>query len=323
MKLSLYAYRFEFRALERLYFAPGAAANAFRGAFGHIFRRMSCRPECPGTKTCEWRRECPYARLFEPEWTEGPSGFADAPRPFVIRAAALDARRFAPGDRFTLDVHVFEQGETLLEYLVLAFLQLAAEGIGAGRGRVAVEAVHALTDSHQVGICVYRDGKGFAPHARTLIEVPLTGTPEPPLEGGIVRFTTPTELKSGGRVIEDAPFRTVFARARDRVGAVAGFYGGEIFQEVFEQGFQAVDRRASAIRTVSSRLKWVSAHRRSSRTGQVHPLGGFVGEVRYEGDLAEFLPILRAAYWTGIGRQTVWGKGVVEVVPIPALVSAT
>jgi len=67
---------------------------------------------------------------------------------------------------------------------------------------------------------------------------------------------------------------------------------------------------------VSSDLRWIAARRRSSRTGQTHPLGGFVGEVRYAGEVSEFLPILRAAYWTGIGRQTVWGKGVVETSPI-------
>jgi hypothetical protein len=46
----------------------------------------------------------------------------------------------------------------------------------------------------------------------------------------------------------------------------------------------------------------------------VHPLGGFTGSAEYEGDLAEFLPWLRAARWVGVGRQTVWGKGDVRVV---------
>jgi hypothetical protein len=29
--------------------------------------------------------------------------------------------------------------------------------------------------------------------------------------------------------------------------------------------------------------------------------------------MGEFMPYLRAAKWVGIGRQTVWGKGVIEV----------
>ena len=53
--------------------------------------------------------------------------------------------------------------------------------------------------------------------------------------------------------------------------------------------------------------------RRSTRTGQVHPLGGFAGWAEYEGELAEFLPWLRAAYWTGVGRHTVWGYGAISI----------
>jgi hypothetical protein len=29
--------------------------------------------------------------------------------------------------------------------------------------------------------------------------------------------------------------------------------------------------------------------------------------------MAEFLPYLEAARWTGVGRQTVWGKGEIAV----------
>jgi hypothetical protein len=42
-------------------------------------------------------------------------------------------------------------------------------------------------------------------------------------------------------------------------------------------------------------------------------LGGFVGEADYTGDLTEFLPYLRAAQWTGVGRQTTWGKGAIAL----------
>lgn len=44
-----------------------------------------------------------------------------------------------------------------------------------------------------------------------------------------------------------------------------------------------------------------------------HPLGGVTGWVEYEGELGEFLPYLRAATYTGVGRQTVWGHGRLKV----------
>lgn len=57
----------------------------------------------------------------------------------------------------------------------------------------------------------------------------------------------------------------------------------------------------------------VDIERRSTRTGQTHSIGGFIGEAEYEGDLREFLPFLKAAQWTGVGRQTVWGKGQIAI----------
>jgi CRISPR/Cas system endoribonuclease Cas6 (RAMP superfamily) len=72
-------------------------------------------------------------------------------------------------------------------------------------------------------------------------------------------------------------------------------------------------QRAAGIALVSQRITSHRRARTSSKTGQTHPLGGFTGEAVYEGDLDEFVPLLQAAHWTGIGRQTVWGKGVIEV----------
>ena len=57
--------------------------------------------------------------------------------------------------------------------------------------------------------------------------------------------------------------------------------------------------------------------RKSGRTGRIHPLGGFTGTADYVGDLAEFLPWLRAARWVGVGRHTAWGNGDVRVVIPP------
>ncbi len=307
--LQLFAYRFVFEAIDRVQFQPGGAANTFRGAFGHIFRRIACRPECAGPDSCDLRRECAYARLFEPQCRGGPSGIADAPRPFVIRAAAVDGRSYRPGEAFFIDVHVFDLYEASLAYFLLAFAELAQEGIGQGRGRVRLSAIYALDAERSEQVRVYEGGRFLStevPPAIQPLHVPL---PEGPCEI-VVRFVTPTELKQEGRVAAEAPFSLVFARARDRISTLRMLYGSG----PLEIDFSAMGERSATVLTVASDLHWESNLRRSSRTGQVHPLGGFVGEVRYAGELAEFLPFLEAAYWTGIGRQTTWGKGVIELI---------
>jgi hypothetical protein len=56
-------------------------------------------------------------------------------------------------------------------------------------------------------------------------------------------------------------------------------------------------------------IQHVPVERTSRATGETHSLGGFTGVAEYQGDLGEFLPYLEIARWTGVGRQTVWGKG--------------
>ena len=136
MHFRFYPLRFSFLALGSVHFPPGKSANLLRGAFGMIFRRLACTPECPGAQECPQRASCPYARMFEPSAIgSGPSGFADWPRPFVFRAMHLDALTIPPGGRFSFDLNLFDLQSPAIAYLVLTFSQLATEGLGPGRGR--------------------------------------------------------------------------------------------------------------------------------------------------------------------------------------------
>ncbi|MEO8050125.1 MAG: CRISPR system precrRNA processing endoribonuclease RAMP protein Cas6 [Acidobacteriota bacterium] len=116
-----------------------------------------------------------------------------------------------------------------------------------------------------------------------------------------VRFLTPTELKGA----EQPEFGILLARIRDRVSTLRELYG----DGPLEIDFKAFGERASRVATTRCELLPIAADRTSRSTGQRHSLGGFTGVVEYEGELTEFLPYLEIARWTGVGRQTVWGKG--------------
>jgi hypothetical protein len=119
-----------------------------------------------------------------------------------------------------------------------------------------------------------------------------------------VEFQTPTELKSGGAVA-NAEFVALLARARDRVSTLRSLYG----EGPLDLDFRGLSERARSVQLVHSEFERVAVERRSSRNGQRHDIGGLVGFAEYEGDLAEFLPYLEAAHWTGVGRHCTWGNG--------------
>jgi len=281
-----------------------------RGAFGSILRKLVCVPGCRDARACDVRANCPYARIFEPQAArpEGPSGFSDWPRPFVFRASHLDGRTIRPGDAFHFDVHIFDVRDPPLPYFIATFVRLGIEGLGPSRAYAELTAVDQLDPA---GVIVKRIFQRETGRVRTFVQpiaVDLDEAPEP-VTGAKVRFVTPTELKCGGQVVERPEFGVLFGRLRDRISALSALYG----ECPLEIDFRGMGERAAEVRITSCSLRAIAADRLSSRTGQRHSLGGFVGEVEYEGDLGEFLCYLKLGHWVGVGRQTVWGKGDMEV----------
>jgi len=278
-----YRLRFHFEALGTVVFPPGTSANVIRGALGEGLSRS-------GQKAGR--------SLFEPAPAR-PSGLRFPPRPFVLRATPLQGRVFTLNEPFFFDVHIFEMRVPVLDHFREAFETMAAEGLGPGRGRARLIGMETLDP----------EGNRAADGFRSVAPV----DPEPvAIKALTLRFLTPTELKTEGQVVGEPQFRHLFARLRDRIATLRALYGaGPLALD-----FRALGERADAVQLERSDLTWEYASRKSKRTGQTHPLGGFTGTAEYRGPLTEFLPWLRAARWAGVGRQTVWGKGDVRVVGI-------
>lgn len=210
--------------------------------------------------------------LFRPRAEDGPSGLRDRPRPFVLRCAHLDGRRLAAGEPFEIGLHLFAPDPAPFER-ALARLPFAA-----------------------------LESWRLEPKSLTLAP-PATDIPAVRIE-----FLTPTELKPPVPAGQLPPFPLLAARLRDRISALRAFYG----PGPLEAGFRALAEASLLVRSAGGELARVAAERTSRRTGQTHPLGGFTGYADYRGPLAPFLPWLEAGFYTGVGRQTVWGKGVIR-----------
>lgn len=231
------------------------AGNVLRGALGHALLEGGAQD---------------YARIFAPSAAgAGPSGLSDLPRPFVLRAAALDGRALQPGERFCFGLHLFDTHNPPIDNFIRAFAHWA----------------------------------DFISVERTPISVDLNA-PCHSISRLRVQFQTPTELKVNG-AIGKSEFPVLLARARDRISTLRSLYG----DGPLELDFRGLADRAGSVTTVRSELQQVKVARRSGRTGQRHGIGGFVGFAEYEGDLAEFVPYLEAAHWTGVGRHCTWGNG--------------
>jgi hypothetical protein len=283
MYFQFYPLRFEFLAQDSLHFPPGKAANILRGALGLVAKRQD-----PNA----------YARVFAPAGADGPSGLADPPRPFVLRARHLDGRTLQTGESFHFDVHVFSLDPELLLSFIRAFAALAEEGLGPRRGKAQLSRVRRLALGN-VPEAELSTGLSVEPVALDLHPV------KDAADKIRIEFLSPTELKHGDRIAARPEFPILFARIRDRISTLRQLYG----PGPLEIDFRVLGTRAEGVRMTNCDLRKLSVERRSTRTGQTHSIGGFVGFAEYQGELGEFLPYLKAACWIGVGRQAVWGKG--------------
>jgi len=303
-------YRFTFRCEQAAWFPAGTLTNHLRGAFGIIFRRMVCRPGCSRPETCPSASTCPYARLFAPRLNGiGRPDMADMPRPFVLRAPVSDDLHLAAGDTFLFDLHLFDFSQPNLRYFIWAFLELAVEGLGRGNPRVRLEKVERIAGDGKPTVVVF-DKLGIRPDAESVtLRLSLT-PPEQPVDSLRLEFLTPTETSHQKMELRTPYFPAIVGRACDRIEKLCQFFQTRLPYV----DFRRLRERAQAVQMLEVRLCETEIWRKSRGTGQIHEVGGFLGYADFAGDLTEFVPWLKAAWWTGVGRYTVWGQGAVRVV---------
>lgn len=255
MRFGVSVRRFEFSIAGLSSSVPSSQAvgmNVLRGALGAAL----------------YSRQSLYSKWFDPHWHEGPSGYRDAPRPFVLRATAEG-----------IDLITFEPSSSASE----------------------------LEDALQSAIRSVTGGTRIDVHPRTDLQLPLEG----PEKSGTLRieFVTPLELKSKGEIIAEPRFPVLVERLAERVWVL-----GRLYQNWPEQSEVAhLIGKAQQVQSITHNWTRLEEQRHSARSAQLHSIGGFTGWAEYAGPLGQFLPLLEIGRWTGVGRQTVWGKGEIHV----------
>ena len=306
--------------------------NTLRGAFGTAFRRLVCIPQCTEVRRCPLDGTCPYRVIFEPGPPPGADRLSrnqDIPRPFIFRPPLDPTTTFPPGKTFDFTLALVGKAIDYLPYFILAFRDVAREGIGLNRAPCTLEQVEQISAAGLAaadggpgeagvnrGALIYSAGDDLfrTPQAFTLgdyVQARLArlATRHSPLTAV---FLTPTYLKSEGQAVRQPEFHHLFKRVRDRLNALCTFYGpGPI-----DADFKGLGEAAEKVRTVKCDVHWQERSRRSSKTGQRHELSGFTGESTYELPRLEFeISNLELLSWIiagevlHAGRHTAWGNG--------------
>jgi hypothetical protein len=232
----------------------------------------------------------------------GMNKYEKVPHPFVIEPPEEQNTTYLPGDRLSFGLVLIGRAVEYLPYFIYTFDELGKSGLGKGRG--AYELV-----SIQVG-----DQTVYTGEAKTIVAVKpaaLSIKPAHPLQHGetmaaTLEFITPTRIKYQRELTGTLEFHILIRSLLRRLNLLHYFH--------CEQSAPSWDHReliaaSSGIAVREEALRWHDWERYSARQGTKMKMGGLVGNITYEGDLAGFMSFIRAGEVLHVGKGTSFGLG--------------
>ncbi len=288
---------------------PDYLGSTLRGAFGWALKRCVCmlkRQKCP---TCVLNTTCAYAVLFSTELYEGKEhgGAVNArPHPLVFQPSNHGAVGVQEGESWDFSLLVIGRASEFQPHVVYSVKTMGEAGVGAGAkhglGRFTLEKVTAD------GVTIFDATIGYFENSTGIRGLSLGTAIDSDVHQLRVHLRTPLRLKQENKLQTELPFHVLIRTVLRRISALEIAYGQE------GQGEPALDyrglvRRAEDVRLKESTLRWHELQRYSNRQHQKVSLSGLMGTALYEGELAEFIPLLDYSSQVHIGKQTLFGLG--------------
>lgn len=290
---------------------PPYKGSTLRGAFGHAFRRVACPfRACP---PCLLPKTCPYTYVFETPPRDGGGLFgknAAVPHPFILELPMDGQTDFKPGDQMTFGLILVGRAIDFTPYFAVALREMGRAGLGRGRARWRLGRIEDRAPGRER---LFYDG---ASDDERLLASPtvqrgmdrtadlLAGTRQVTL-----RFETPTRLRFGGHLTDKPEFHVLMRNLLRRISALAAYH----CDFTLDLDYRDLIRSAGAVATRSAAFRWSDWERYSARQDTRMSLGGFVGTVTFEGDLAPFRPWLRLGEIVHVGKATSFGLGKYQI----------
>lgn len=232
------------------------------------------------------------------------------PHPFVILPPLTKRELIHAGEALTFQLTLIGKGIDFLPYFIYAFDELGRTGIGRGQGRYQLERV---TDNFNQNEIYSRLTKTLQSDFTTkqfsdLIAETQTQNPTR-LE---LQFITPTRILDKAQTARQLPFDLLIRGLLRRASLLAKIHCGQEWQLDFRA---IVDAAHAQVRLTHSDLHDHSWERYSNRQQRRMRFDSFIGTVRYEGDLAPFLPFIWLGHYIHLGKNTTFGMGKYEIQP--------
>jgi hypothetical protein len=287
---------------------PAYKGSTLRGGFGYAFKKVVCALRNQNCPACLLKEKCLYSYVFEtppPADTRIMRKYKAAPHPFVIEPPMERQRIYRPGAEFLFGLTLIGRAIDYLPYFIYTFDELGRMGIGKGKAGFDLAAVNCNGD--RIYDSQTRTLKPFG-----LSHLAFIGsiTPDFGLRTLNLVFRAPTRIQYDGHLAPDLEFHVLVRNLLRRLSLLYYFHCSG---DPSDWDFKGAIEMAKEVKVKKENLRWYEWERYSGRQETRMKMGGFVGEIIFEGEIGPFMPLIRAGEVLHVGKGTGFGLGKYEI----------
>jgi len=292
---------------------PPYKGSTFRGVFGHALKKIICTFTTHSCDQCLLVQQCVYIKIFEPRRLKIPEmssikQMTSMPSPFVIEPPLTSKTQYQKNDPFDFDLLLFGKINELFPYFIYAFDQMGSIGVG--------KYINDQRGQFKLNRVSFQDSIIYQSTEERLRDINATETLnlEPDLEHRHKTFSlkltleTPLRFKIDRHLSTTLTFEQLVRVMLRRVSFLLTCYGSGNPNLDYQQIIQ----KAQSVKTTENQLRWKNWRRYSARQDRKMDMGGLIGSITYEGELAEFMPFIKFCSRVHLGKQTVFGLGKIK-----------
>ena len=301
---------FQAEAIEEIYF-PSYMGSTIRGAFGVILKQSVCVTKQKKCSECMLQYNCVYSYIFEtpiPANSKVMRKQTNIPHPFTLSDMSdLKKYLYKPGEVFSFTLTLVGKSIDSLPYCVYSMIRLGEAGIGKTRGKFKLIAVKEIDAQNNICQPIYEHDTLNMPRKRLSFDIAEKLTSQYFKETNKIslKFISPLRIKYRNKICDHADFHIIIRSLIRRLSNLAYFH----CNSQSDLQFKEIIEKAHSIEIANNNMAWYDWERYSTRQKDWMNLGGIIGDITYEGNIKDFIPILIMGSWVNIGKGTAFGLG--------------
>ncbi len=308
-KLNIYKLRFSVKCIEDIEL-PRFSGSTIRGAFGVMLKKNVCvqrkwRHSC---ENCMIKSSCVYSYIFETknlDYNDKNIKLKSPPHPFVLSIDFNDKPVTYPKNAiiewdFTFfGNHIMEN----LPYIIFTFEKMGETGIGKTRGRYKI--VNIILETARDSKIIYDQKTRKLDRKITPYSLEMNNQDQK-ANFVTIDMVSPFKIKNKGKDNNNPEFSEIITNILRRYDVLLNYHQPDQYESI---DYQQVINKSKTVKIKENDTVLKIYKRFSGRQKKWISHYGIIGNITYEGDIQDFIPLLEIGSLINIGKSTSFGFG--------------